>query len=92
MSDSLVHGRRFRTFDIIDDFNRKAICVEAKFSFPAVDGVQVLRKAIVEHGGLDVSVDNGPGFISLHFTRWCGAQGTEIQYTQPGSSHAEKVY
>ena len=85
MSDSLVHGRRFRTFNIIDDFNRKAIGVEAEFSFPAMGVVQVLKRAIGEHGRPErVRVDNGPEFLALDFTRWCGAQGIDIQYTQPG--------
>lgn len=85
MSDSLLSGRRFRTLNIIDDFNRKAITVEAEFSFPALGVVQVLKRAIQEHGRPDkVRVDNGPEFLALDFTRWCEAQGISIQYIQPG--------
>lgn len=85
MSDSLLSGRRFRTLNIIDDFNRKAITVEAEFSFPALGVVQVLKRAIEEHGRPDkVRVDNGPEFLALDFTRWCEAQGIGIQYIQPG--------
>ena len=85
MSDSLLSGRRFRTLNIIDDFNRKAITVEAEFSFPALGVVQVLKRAIQEHGRPDkVRVDNGPEFLALDFTRWCEAQGIGIQYIQPG--------
>ncbi len=85
MSDSLMSGRRFRTLNIIDDFNRKAITVEAEFSFPAIGVVQVMKRAIEEHGKPDkVRTDNGPEFLALDFTRWCEAQGIEIQYIQPG--------
>jgi putative transposase len=85
MSDSLISGRRFRTLNIIDDFNRKAITVEAELSFPALGVVQVMKRAIEEHGKPDrVRVDNGPEFLALDFTRWCEAQGIEIGYIQPG--------
>ena len=85
MSDSLLSGRQFRTLNIIDDFNRKAITVEAEFSFPALGVVEVLKRAIQEHIRPDkVRVDNGPEFLALDFTRWCEAQGIGIQYIQPG--------
>ncbi len=85
MSDSLLHGRRFRTFNVIDDFNRKAISIEAEFSFPALGVVQAMKRAIGEHGKPEkVRVDNGPEFMALDFSRWCKAQGIEIQYIQPG--------
>jgi len=29
-------------------------------------------------------VDNGPEFISIVFTGWCGQQGIEVQYIPPG--------
>lgn len=50
MSDALDTGRRFRVLNIIDDFNRKAVAVEAEFSFPAIGVIQVLRRAFEEHG------------------------------------------
>lgn len=85
MSDSLLHGRRFRTFNVIDDFNRKAISIEAEFSFPALGVVQAMKRAIGEHGKPEkVRVDDGPEFMALDFSRWCKAQGIEIQYIQPG--------
>jgi putative transposase len=85
MSDSLMSGRRFRTLNIIDDFNRKAITIEAEFSFPALGVVQVMKRAIEEHGKPDkVRADNGPEFLALDFTRWCEAQGIGVQYIQPG--------
>ncbi len=85
MSDSLLHGRRFRTFDVIDDFNRKVISIEAEFSFPALGAVQAMKRAIGEHGKPEkVRADNGPEFMALDFSRWCKAQGIEIQYIQPG--------
>jgi putative transposase len=36
MSDALWDGRRFRTFNVIDDFNREALTVEIDTGISAV--------------------------------------------------------
>jgi len=36
MSDSLSCGRAFRTLNVIDDFNREALCIEIDISLPAM--------------------------------------------------------
>ena len=35
MHDALVCGRRFRTFNVMDDFNREAIAIEIDLNIPA---------------------------------------------------------
>ena len=35
MADALWSGRRFRTFNVIDDFNREALRIEIDPSLPA---------------------------------------------------------
>lgn len=35
MSDVLYCGRRFRTFNVVDDFNREALVIEINFNLPA---------------------------------------------------------
>lgn len=42
MHDSLVSGRKFRTFNVIDDFNREALTIEVNTSFPGEQVVRVL--------------------------------------------------
>ncbi|WP_233636195.1 hypothetical protein [Hymenobacter setariae] len=45
-SDVLTDGRRFRTLNVLDDYNRELLGVEIDFSLPASRVVQVLtRKA-----------------------------------------------
>jgi putative transposase len=85
MSDALDTGRRFRVLNIIDDFNRKAVAVEAEFSFPAIGVIQVLRRAFEEHGKPEkIRVDNGPEFTSLELTEWCRIQNVQLWFIQPG--------
>jgi putative transposase len=85
MSDSLESGRRFRILNIMDDFNRKAIAAEVEFIYPSTGVIQVLKRAIEEHGVPDkIRVDNGPEFTSLEFNEWCRVQGIELQFIQPG--------
>lgn len=85
MSDALIDGRKIRTFNIIDDYNREALAIEVGLSFPANRVVQVLNQ-LEELIGLPrkIRVDNGPEFIARTFTEWCTNKEIIIQYIQPG--------
>ena len=63
MTDSLITGRRFRVFNVIDDYHRKALAVEIDFSFPSYCVIQTLDW-IIEESGIPqrIRVDNGPEF------------------------------
>ena len=47
MSDSLQCGRRFRTFNVVDDFNREALAIEIDLNLPAPRVIRVLERIIV---------------------------------------------
>ena len=85
MSDALQNGRKFRVLNIIDDYNRKALWIEAAFSMPSAFVINSLEKTIEENGvPLKIRVDNGPEFCSKEFTEWCASNEIIIQYIQPG--------
>lgn len=85
MSDSLYHGRRFRTFNVIDDYNRELCWLEIGISIDAQKVTSVLDNVIDERGKPErIRVDNGPEFTSHHFMDYCKAKHIEIQYIQPG--------
>ncbi|EEJ9091723.1 hypothetical protein AU759_22970, partial [Salmonella enterica subsp. diarizonae] len=44
MNDALVCGRRFRTFNVVDDFNREALSIEIDLNLPAPRVVRVLDR------------------------------------------------
>jgi transposase InsO family protein len=43
MSDALWGDRRFRTFNVVDDFNREVLAIEVDFNLPAQRVVRTLR-------------------------------------------------
>ena len=85
MSDALANGRRVRIFNVIDDYNREALIVDAQYSYPADFVVRSLERLALERGlPKSIRVDNGPEFISKTFQTWCEQHEIAIHYIQPG--------
>ena len=85
MSDALSYGRRIRILNIIDDYNREALAIEAAHSFAGEQVVRVLKELVFLRGKpRKIRVDNGPEFLSKIFVNWCKLHGIEINYIQPG--------
>lgn len=85
MNDSLWDGKRYRLLNVIDDYNREVLAVEADTSLPALRVTRVLEKLIFERGTPDmIRVDNGPEFISDKLDNWCKDQNIQLVFIQPG--------
>ena len=85
MSDALQSGRKLRTFNVIDDFNREALAIEIDTSLPAERVIRVLEQVINWRGKPKrIRVDNGPEFISTKLGLWCEERGIRLQFIQPG--------
>lgn len=87
MSDSLTDGRKIRLLNIIDDFNRESLAVEADTSLPCLRLIRVLEKLVAERGcPANIRCDNGPEFISHKLEEWCNHDSRRIclQFIQPG--------
>ena len=53
-------GRRFRTFNVVDDFNREALAIEIDLNIPAQRVVRVLDRIVANRGyPLKMRMDNG---------------------------------
>ncbi len=64
MSDTLACSRRFRTFNVVDDFNREVLAIEVDLNLPAPRVVRVLERIIVWRCmPSKLRMDNGPEFI-----------------------------
>ena len=86
MSDCLYSGRRFRTFNVIDDFNREGLGIEIDTSLTGERVVRVLERIRLERGAVPtrLRLDNGPEMISDALKQWAGAHGVRLQFIQPG--------
>jgi len=85
MNDSLWDGRKFRLLNIIDDFNREVLDVEADTSLPSLRVIRTLEKLLAERGKPDmIRVDNGPEFISDKLDKWCKDKKIDLVFIQPG--------
>lgn len=86
MSDALVDGRKFRTFNVIDDFNREGLCIDVDISLPSERIIRTLEQVIEWRGKPEyIRCDNGPEYISKTIRLWAKKQKITILYIQPGN-------
>lgn len=85
MSDALWDGRRFRTFNVVDDFNREALAVEIDLNLPAARVIRVLERIAAWRGyPQQLRLDNGPEFVSAAIADWAEQRGVELCFIQSG--------
>ena len=78
-------GRRFRTFNVVDDFNREALAIEIDLSLPAPRVIRALDRVSLFRGYPEkLRVDNGPEFISLALADWAEENNVMLDFIQPG--------
>lgn len=66
VEDRLENGRKIRTLNILDDFNREALAMEVSFSFPAERVIEVLNQCLEWYGKpKQIRSDNGTEFLAL---------------------------
>ena len=81
----MICGRRYRLFNVVDDFNREALHVEIDTSLTSERLIRVFEHLRQTRGLPQVlRTDNGPEFRGEAFTQWAKAAGMAIQYIQPG--------
>lgn len=84
-SDALTDGRRFRTLNVVEDWNREVLGIEVDFSLPASRVVALLTDLVARHGTpAQLRVDNGPELISHALQHWCRQAGVHLHWIEPG--------
>jgi len=85
MSDVLYSGQRFRTFNVVDDYNRECLAIEVDTNLPAERVIRVLNRISAWRGyPLKLRLDNGPELISLALAEWAEDHRVELEFIQPG--------
>ena len=85
MQDSLESGRKFRTLNIIDDYNRESLAIEVDISLTGERVTRVLETIIEWRGKpTEIRSDNGPEFISTALAEYLESKGIEHKFIQPG--------
>jgi putative transposase len=85
MSDSMVGGRRFRTFNLIDDCTREVLAIEIDTSLSSKRIIRTLERVILDRGKPNIiRTDNGPEFTSKDLELWARDHEVHIQFIQPG--------
>ena len=71
MADALWSGRRFRTFNVIDDFNREVLKIEIDTSLPARRIVRALDELIAIRGKPSaIRIDNEANPVFRTIQKW----------------------
>lgn len=92
MSDALICGRRVRTANIIDDFNREGIGILVSHTLPSQKITRWIdRLALTKGYPKQIRVDNGPENISKDFMNWAARNQIKVLHIQPGKP-AQNAY
>jgi len=83
MHDALMNGRKFKTFNVIDDYNREILRIEINHSLKSNAVVLVLNRLIKQRTKPQIiRMDNGPEFIAGLTNEWSKMHKINFHYIQ----------
>lgn len=85
VSEKLFDQRRFRCFNVVDDFTRENVVIHSDRSIKSEKLVTIFNKLKQTRGLPEMIVcDNGPEFISQNLDIWAYQNKVELKFIQPG--------
>ncbi|TQF71266.1 IS3 family transposase [Pseudoalteromonas luteoviolacea] len=88
VSDARNYGHRFRTLNVLDDYNRQALSIEVDTSLTAERVIRVLERVIAWRGKpKQIRVDNGPEFTSNALESWAAEKSIKLEFIKPRSPY-----
>ena len=85
MHDQMSDGQCYRLLNIIDDYKREGLAMEAELSLPASRLIRALNQILEYRLPTNtIRYDNGPKFTSHEFQNWATQKGIRIEYIQSG--------
>jgi putative transposase len=83
--DSLMSGRRFRAFAVLDQWSRESLAIEVDLSLTGERVTRVLEQ-LRNRRGLPtvIQADNGPELRSRVLDQWAYDNGVRLQFIEPG--------
>ncbi|WP_275446949.1 DDE-type integrase/transposase/recombinase [Pseudoalteromonas sp. Of7M-16] len=86
MSDALNYRHRFRTLNVLDDYNRQLLTIEVDTSLTADWAIRVPERLIAWLGKPNqIRVDNGPEITSSALESWATEKCIKLEFIKPGS-------
>ncbi len=83
--DVLETGRRFRVFNVEDQFTREGLAAEVDTSLPGSRVARALDRIVAERGKPEMIVsDNGTELTGNAMLKWAEQNGVEWHYIAPG--------
>lgn len=92
MSDVLENGKKFRTFNVVDHFDRSCKGIFVAYSLPASRVVEFMEQIIEKYGKPKrIRTDNGPEFRSKRFQLWMKNNDIEWSPIQNGKPQQNAI-
>jgi putative transposase len=85
LSDDVVDEKKTRILNVMDEYSRKCLLIDAKKTYKAKALVESLKNLIDTYSKPKyIRCDNGPELISKQLAKFCKKNDIEIRFTQPG--------
>jgi putative transposase len=88
MDDGLACGKAFRSFNLLDDFNREALNITIDTSLSSKGVIREVNNLIDWRGKPEkIRVDNGPQFIAEAMKEWTKERQITLVFIQKGKPY-----